>query len=58
MARMKAEARRRQLLEVAAELFAANGYQGTTTAALAEAAGISEPILYRHFNNQLDLFVG
>ncbi|MHC4948742.1 MAG: TetR/AcrR family transcriptional regulator [Planctomycetota bacterium] len=57
MARMRAEERRRQLLEVAADLFARRGYRGTTTAELARAAGISEPILYRHFENKLDLFV-
>ncbi|MHC4990929.1 MAG: TetR/AcrR family transcriptional regulator [Planctomycetota bacterium] len=57
MARMRARERRRQLLEVAAELFAQHGYHGTTTAMLAEAAGITEPILYRHFDNKLDLFV-
>lgn len=57
MPRMRAQQRRRQLLEVAASLFARLGYRGTTTAELAKAAGITEPILYRHFNNKLDLFV-
>lgn len=57
MARMRAEDRRRQLLEVAAGLFGRYGYRGTTTAQLATAAGITEPILYRHFENKLDLFV-
>ncbi|UCD76728.1 MAG: TetR/AcrR family transcriptional regulator [Phycisphaerales bacterium] len=57
MARMRATERRRQLLEVAAELFAQRGYRGATTAELARAAGITEPILYRHFENKLDLFV-
>src|SRR5262245_12084916 len=54
---MRAQQRRRQLLEVAASLFARLGYRGTTTAELAKAAGITEPILYRHFENKLDLFV-
>ena len=57
MARMRAEARRRQLLEVSADLFAQHGYRGTTTAELAKAAEVTEPILYRHFKNKLDLFV-
>lgn len=57
MPRMRAQQRRRQLLEVAASLFARLGYRGTTTAELAKAAGITEPILYRHFTNKLDLFV-
>jgi TetR/AcrR family transcriptional regulator len=57
MPRMRAQQRRRQLLEVAASLFSRLGYRGTTTAELAKAAGITEPILYRHFENKLDLFV-
>jgi AcrR family transcriptional regulator len=57
MARMRSADRRRQLLQVAAERFARLGYRGTTTAELAKAAGITEPILYRHFENKLDLFV-
>lgn len=57
MARMRSEERRRQLLEVSAKLFAKGGYRGTTTAELAKAACVTEPILYRHFENKLDLFV-
>lgn len=56
MARLRASERKRQLLETAADLFARFGYHGTTTKALADAAGITEPILYRHFKNKLDLF--
>ncbi len=55
--RLKAAERRRQLLEVAADVFAKRGYHGATTAELARAAGVTEPILYRHFRNKLDLFV-
>jgi AcrR family transcriptional regulator len=55
--RMKAAARRLQLMETAALCFAEHGYRGTTTAMLAKEAGISEPILYRHFANKQDLFV-
>ena len=57
MARMRAAERKQQLLHVAAELFAQRGYRGVTTAELAAAAGVTEPILYRHFQNKLDLFV-
>lgn len=57
MARMKAEDRRQQLLESAAKCFAQHGYRGTTTAMIAAEAGISEPIIYRHFKNKQDLFV-
>jgi AcrR family transcriptional regulator len=54
--RMRAPDRRRQLLDAALPCFARRGYRGTTTAELAEAAGITPPILYRHFEGKLDLF--
>jgi TetR/AcrR family transcriptional regulator, cholesterol catabolism regulator len=57
MPRMRSADRRRQLLEVAADLFAERGYRGTTTADLAKKAGITEPILYRHFDDKRDLFI-
>ena len=55
--RMKASDRRRQLLEAAIDCFAEYGYGGTTTARLAKAARVSEPVLYRHFASKHDLFV-
>lgn len=57
MPRMKAEDRRQQLLVSAARCFAKSGYRGTTTAMIAAEAGISEPIIYRHFKNKQDLFI-
>lgn len=57
MRRLKAPQRRQQLIDVATKLFADYGYDATTTAAIAQAAGISEPILYRHFKNKQDLFI-
>lgn len=57
MPRLRAADRRRQLLKVAADLFARHGFRGTTTAELAKSAGVTEPILYRHFISKLDLFV-
>jgi AcrR family transcriptional regulator len=54
--RMRAPDRRRQLLDAALPCFARGGYRGTTTSELADAAGISPPILYRHFAGKLDLF--
>jgi len=56
MARLTASERRQQLLRVAASVFAQYGYDGTTTAALAAAAGITEPLLYRHFESKRGLF--
>lgn len=57
MTRLKAPARREQLMSVAMRLFAAHGFDATTTAAIAEAAGITEPVLYRHFKSKRDLFI-
>ncbi|NLX12281.1 MAG: TetR/AcrR family transcriptional regulator [Phycisphaerales bacterium] len=57
MARMKAAHRREQLLESAARCFAKYGYRGTTTARIAAEAGVSEPIIYRHFKTKQDLFI-
>jgi AcrR family transcriptional regulator len=55
--RMKAPDRRRQIMTVAQRLFAQRGYSLTTTAAIATAAGVTEPILYRHFESKRDLFL-
>jgi AcrR family transcriptional regulator len=57
MSRLKAPQRREQILSVATKLFAAHGYECTTTAAIAEAAGVTEPILYRHFTGKQALFI-
>jgi len=57
MRRLKAPQRREQLIEVATRLFAKSGYDATTTSAIAEAAGVTEPILYRHFDSKQELFV-
>ncbi len=57
MPRLKAAQRREQLIEVATRLFAKSGYDATTTADIAEAAGVTEPILYRHFESKQELFV-
>lgn len=54
---MPAAKRRAQLLDTAARVFAARGYAGATTAELAQAAGITEPIIYRHFKSKKELFI-
>jgi AcrR family transcriptional regulator len=55
--RMAAADRRRHLVETALRLFAEGSYHGTTTAEIARAAGVSEPILYRHFASKRDLYL-
>lgn len=57
MTRLPAAKRREQLLDTAIGLFAERGYAGATTAELAKAAGVTEPIIYRHFASKKDLFI-
>ncbi|HWC21711.1 MAG TPA: TetR/AcrR family transcriptional regulator [Flexivirga sp.] len=45
----QAGARRQQIIDVAAELFAARGYHGVSIADLGSALGLSGPALYKHF---------
>ena len=46
---MAAEDRRRQLIEVAVDLFSKKGFAGTTTKEIAASAGVTEAIIFRHF---------
>jgi AcrR family transcriptional regulator len=57
MPRLKAPQRREQLINVATRLFAEHGYEATTTKDIAKSAGVTEPILYRHFKSKQELFV-
>jgi AcrR family transcriptional regulator len=54
--RVPAEDRRQQIIEVARDLFASRGYEGTTTRQLAEEIGINEALLFRHFASKEDLY--
>src|SRR6266851_5778517 len=56
-ARMRKAERKRQLLAHAKQLFVKHGYQDTTTEKIAGAAGVSEPVLYRHFESKKALFL-
>jgi AcrR family transcriptional regulator len=44
------------LLDAARELFARQDYRGTTTREIAEAAGVTEYLLFRHFGSKAGLF--
>lgn len=41
-----------KILDAASALFAARGYAGTTTRAIAEQAGVNEVTIFRHFENK------
>jgi TetR/AcrR family transcriptional regulator len=55
--RRTAEERRASLLESACTVFGRGSYRGTTTSQLAAAAGVTEPILYRHFKSKRALYL-
>ncbi|SDR89636.1 TetR/AcrR family transcriptional regulator [Microlunatus soli] len=57
MTRMPREQRRAQLLEAASEVFTANGYHAAAMDDIADAAGVSKPVLYQHFGSKLDLYL-
>jgi len=55
--RLSAEKRREAVLDAACSYFSRTSYRGATTAEIAREAGISEPILYRHFGSKRDLYI-
>ena len=55
--RLTADARRQAVLDTACRIFSGSSYRGATTAEIAREAGISEPILYRHFGSKRDLYL-
>jgi len=54
--RMKGDERRGQILATAVNLFSRNGFRGTTTKEIAQAAGVSEAMVFRHFANKEALY--
>ena len=55
--RLPAAERRDAVLETALRVFADGSYRGTTTAEIAREAGVSEPVLYRHFGSKRELYL-
>ena len=56
-ARLPAGERRKAVLDSACRVFFARSYRGATMAEIAREAGISEPILYRHFGSKRTLYI-
>ena len=54
--RLPAAERREALVDAALRVFSTGSYAGATTAEIAREAGVSEPILYRHFASKRDLY--
>ena len=55
-ARLSASERRQAIVTAALRVFSEGSYAGATTAQIAREAGISEPILYRHFASKKELY--
>jgi AcrR family transcriptional regulator len=55
--RLSAEERRTDVVAAASREFAARGYAGTSTQAIAERAGVSQPYLFQLFGTKKDLFI-
>ncbi len=54
--RMAGDERRLQILRVAVSLFAHEGFSGTTTKRIAQAAGVSEAMVFRHYATKEELY--
>jgi AcrR family transcriptional regulator len=54
---MSAEGRKQAIVAAALPLFARKGFAETTTKDLARAAGVSEPLLYKHFPSKEALYL-
>jgi len=55
-ARMSGDERRLVILQAAVELFSQHGFKGATTKEIAKASGVSEAMLFRHFENKDALY--
>lgn len=55
--RLSASARREQLLDVALQVFARQGYHGASMNDVADAAGVTKPVVYQHFDSKRELYL-
>ncbi len=55
--RLPASERREQILDVAIQVFARSGFHGTSMNDIADAAGVTKPVLYQHFDSKQDLYL-
>ena len=55
--RLPASERRAAVLDTASRVFARSSYRAATTAEIAREAGVTEPILYRHFDSKQALYL-
>jgi AcrR family transcriptional regulator len=57
-ARLTAAQRKQKIVDVTVDLVTKYGVEGTTTARIAEAAGVSERTLYRYFDTRAEMLLG
>ena len=55
--RLPAAERRDAILQAALRVFCSGSYTGTTTAEIAREAGVTEPVIYRHFASKRALWL-
>ncbi|MFN8039974.1 MAG: TetR/AcrR family transcriptional regulator [Acidimicrobiales bacterium] len=56
-ARLPAAERRQQLLDVALEVFSRKGFHEASMNDIADAAGVTKPVLYQHFGSKRELYL-
>ncbi len=54
--RLPGPQRRAQVLAVARRVLSDRGFHGTTMSDIAEAAGVTKPVLYQHFSSKRELY--
>lgn len=55
--RLPRDARRRQLLDAAREVFVETGFHAASMDDIATRAGVTKPVLYQHFGSKRDLYL-
>src|SRR2546425_1463591 len=55
--RLTKDERRARILDGAARVFAERGYEAASLDEIAEAAGISKPVIYDHFDSKRELHI-
>lgn len=55
--RLPAGERREQIIDVAIPVFARRGFHGASMNDVADAAGVTKPVLYQHFASKQDLYL-
>src|SRR3982074_2084140 len=55
--RLQADDRRRRLIDAGSALFAQHAFEEISMRQIAEAAGVSKPLLYHYFPSKNDLFI-